>query len=273
MAQVTRMPHRIAPSALLPNVISIAREAGRAIMDVYRDTFEVQYKDDASPLTQADLAAHRVIRHALRALTPDVPVLSEEQAHAPYETRRSWPLHWLVDPLDGTRDFVARSDEFSVNIALLQGERPLLGVIHAPVDDVTYSGGVGIEARRSHGAGSGERIAVAVPQADELVVMTSRRHRDDGTSRFIAELRERYAVEVRQRGSALKACAIAEGSAHLYVRMGPTWEWDTAASQALLEAAGGVLCQAGSAAPLRYNKADLRNPPFYAAYGRAAPHP
>lgn len=273
MAAVALMPTRTSPSALLPHVVAIAREAGAAVLDVYRSAFEVRYKDDASPLTQADLAAHRTIRRALAALTPEVPVVSEEQAVAPFEHRRRWPLHWLVDPLDGTRDFVDRTDEFSVNVALVQGGTPLLGVVHAPVGDVTYAGGVGVEARRSQGGGAGERIRVAAPPGDELVVLTSRRHHDEATERFVASLHQRHDVRVIRRGSALKVCAIAEGIAHLYPRFGPTWEWDTAASQALLEAAGGVLRAVGGGAALRYGKADLRNPPFYAAYGADAPHP
>ncbi len=267
------MPQHPPLATLLPHVVDVARAAGRAIMEVYRSEFDVHYKDDASPLTTADLAANRVIAAGLRALTPELPLVSEEQAHAPFETRRAWPRHWLVDPLDGTREFVARSGEFSVNIALVEAGRPRLGVVHAPAADVTYAGGAGIGAWRSLGDGSREPIGVRRPEGDELVVLTSRTHRDGRTEAFLAELAKRHRLRVEQRGSALKACLIAAGEAHLYPRMGRTWEWDTAASQAVLEAAGGVLCEAGGTAALRYGKRDLLNPAFYAAYGSDAPHP
>ncbi|TVR93027.1 MAG: 3'(2'),5'-bisphosphate nucleotidase [Trueperaceae bacterium] len=260
-------------ATLLPHVVAVARAAGRAIMEIYRTDFDVRFKDDTSPLTKADLAAHRVIADGLRALTPELPLVSEEQVHAPFDTRRAWPRHWLVDPLDGTREFVARSGEFSVNIALVEAGRPHLGVVHAPVTDVTYAGGTGLGAWRSLGDGSAEPIGVRRPEGAELVVLTSRTHRDERTEAFLAELAKRHRLDVQQRGSALKACLIAAGEAHLYPRMGRTWEWDTAASQAVLEAAGGVLCEVGGAVALRYGKRDLLNPAFYAAYGSDAPHP
>lgn len=267
------MPPPLDPAALLPSVIAAARSAGRAILEVYRSDFEVRTKDDASPVTDADLASQRVLRRALGALAPDVPIVSEEATEAPYEVRRSWPLHWLVDPLDGTREFVARSDQFSVNVALIRAGRPVLGVVHAPVSDLSYSGGVGIRAERRVGDGAAEAIAVRPPRDDELVVLTSRRHHDDATARYLARLERSHRVRLERFGSALKACIIAEGRAHLYPRLAATWEWDTGASQAVLEAAGGVLCEAGGATALRYGKRDLRNPPFYAAYGPEAPHP
>jgi 3'(2'), 5'-bisphosphate nucleotidase len=267
------MPQHPSLTTLLPHVVAVARAAGRAIMAVYRTDFDVRYKDDASPLTTADLAANRVIADGLRALTPELPLVSEEQAHAPFEVRRGWSRHWLVDPLDGTREFVARSGEFSVNIALVEAGRPRLGVVHAPVTDVTYAGGTGLGAWRSQGGGAPAPIAVRRPEGDELVVLTSRTHRDASTAAFLAELATRHRLRVEQRGSALKACLVAAGEAHLYPRMGRTWEWDTAASQAVLEAAGGVLCEVGGTAALRYGKRDLLNPAFYAAYGSDAPHP
>ena len=260
-------------STLLPDVVDVARAAGRAIMAIYRTDFDVHYKDDASPLTKADLAANRVLAAGLRALTPELPIVSEEQAHEPFETRRAWPRHWLVDPLDGTREFVARSGEFSVNIALIEAGKPRLGVVHAPEADVTYAGGAGLGAWRSVGNGPRTPIGVRRPEGDELVVLTSRTHRDARTSAFLAALATRHHLRVERRGSALKACLVAAGEAHLYPRLGPTWEWDTAASQAVLEAAGGVLCEVGGHAPLRYGKRDLLNPAFYAAYGSDAPHP
>ena len=267
------MPNLDPLASLLPHVVALARAAGRAILEVYEGSFEVHAKDDGSPLTAADLAANRVLLDGLRALTPGVPIVSEEQTLAPFEERRTWPRHWLIDPLDGTREFVARSDDFSVNVALVEGGAPRLGVVHVPVGEVSYAGGAGLGAWRARGDGASEPIGVRRPDGDELVVLTSRRHFDERTRAFIARLGERHAVRVEQRGSALKACLVASGEAHLYPRMGPSWEWDTAASQAVLEAAGGVLCAAGGREPLRYGKRDLRNPAFYAAYGADAPHP
>lgn len=273
MACIVTMPPLPSLPALLPRVVALAREAGRAILEVYRQDFAVITKDDASPLTQADLAAHRLLVPALRALTPGLPIVSEEQAQEPYATRRRWLRHWLVDPLDGTREFVERSDDFTVNVALVHAGRALLGVVHVPVGDVTYAGVVGHGARRQQGDAHAEAIGVRPPVGDELVVLASRSHLEARTRAFLDGLAERHRVTLRQRGSALKICLIAEGSAHLYPRLGPTMEWDTAAAHAVLSAAGGVLCEVGGQAPLRYGKADLRNPSFYAAYGPGAPHP
>lgn len=252
---------------------AIAREAGRAILEVYSQPFEVDYKDDATPLTQADLAAHRLIRRRLSDLRGDVPLLSEEGVEIPFDTRRAWGACWIVDPLDGTREFVNRTDEFTVNIALVVGGRSVLGVVHAPVLDLTYVGGPTLGAWRGEGDGPLEAIAVRPPTSRELRVFASRSHAGRDTQTFLASLAERHDLHVTSRGSALKACFVADGQAHLYPRLGVTFEWDTAASQAIVEGAGGVLRQIGSDAPLRYNKRDLRNPPFYVAYGPDAPHP
>lgn len=273
MIGIVTMPPLPPLPTMLPQVVALAREAGRAILEVYRQDFAVTAKDDASPLTQADLVAHRSIVGGLRALTPGLPIVSEEQAQEPYASRRRWPRHWLVDPLDGTREFVERSDDFTVNVALVHAGRALLGVVHAPVGDVTYAGVVGHGAQRQQGEAGAETISVRPPVGHELVVLASRSHLDAPTRAFLDSLGEGYRVTLRQRGSALKICLIAEGRAHLYPRLGPTMEWDTAAAHAVLAAAGGVLCEAGGATPLRYGKADLRNPWFYAAYGPSAPHP
>jgi 3'(2'), 5'-bisphosphate nucleotidase len=261
------------PSTLRHLLVDAAREAGRAILEIYRGDFETTYKDDASPLTEADLAAHRTLRRSLAAIAPDLPYLSEEGALAPFETRRAWESLWLVDPLDGTREFVARRDDFTVNVALVIDGRSVLGVVHAPVFDLTYVGGEGVGAFRIEGEGEGEAIRVSTPQGRELRVVASRSHARGETHAFLERLRGAHDLEVLARGSALKACFVADGSAHLYPRLGTTSEWDTAASQAVVEAAGGVLRAVGTNEPLRYNKPDLRNPPFYAAYGEAAPHP
>jgi 3'(2'), 5'-bisphosphate nucleotidase len=254
-------------------LVAIARDAGRAILEVYGQPFDVAYKDDATPLTQADLAAQAVIRRALARLSPELPVLSEEGHATPFETRRRWTSFWLVDPLDGTREFVHRRDEFTVNIALVRATSPVLGVVHAPVLDLTYVGGRGLGAWRLEGDGPPEAIAVRPPVGRSLTVFASRSHAGADTQAFLASLAERWDVDVTSRGSSLKACFVADGQAHLYPRHGPTYEWDTAAAQAVVEAAGGVVHEIGSDAPLHYNKPDLLNPPFYVAYGPDAPHP
>jgi 3'(2'), 5'-bisphosphate nucleotidase len=254
-------------------LVDAAREAGRAILEIYRQDFDVSYKDDATPLTEADLAAHRILRRRLATLAPGVPYLSEEGETTPFETRREWGTLWVVDPLDGTREFVARRDDFTVNIALVVAGRSVLGVVHAPVFDLTYVGGDGVGALRLEGDGPAEPIRVRPPEGRELKVVASRSHARGATHAFLEGLRDEHDLDVVARGSALKACFVADGSAHLYPRLGTTSEWDTAASQAIVEAAGGVLRAMGTNAPLRYNKPDLRNPPFYAAYGEGAPHP
>jgi 3'(2'), 5'-bisphosphate nucleotidase len=260
-------------AALAEPVTAVARAAGRAILAVYREGFDVRAKVDGSPLTRADLDAHAVIRSGLAALDPELPMLSEESEDLSFDRRRHWRRYWLVDPLDGTREFVNRSDEFTVNIALVEGDRPVFGVVHAPVLDCTYYGGAGLGAFRLRDDEPPERIRVRPPSGRELVVFASRSHAGPRTTRFLQRLAEERDLTVLQRGSALKACFVADGSAHLYPRFGPTSEWDTAAAQAVVEAAGGVVREIGTDTPLRYNTPDLRNPPFYVAYGPDAPHP
>lgn len=265
------LPHRF--HALRDAVAGLAREAGRAILDVYRDDFEVQLKADATPVTEADLRAHALLVRGLRALTPDVPVLSEEQVEVPYEVRSAWPRFWLIDPLDGTREFVNRTGEFSVNVALVERGRAAFGVVHGPIEDVVYAGAPEHGAWRREAGGAWTAIRVAPPEGRALRVLTSRSHAGGRTRAWLGSLATDWDVAVAQRGSAIKACLVADGSAHLYARLGPTSEWDTAASQAVLEAAGGVLRRVADGAPLAYNKPDLRNPEFYAAWGPEAPHP
>jgi 3'(2'), 5'-bisphosphate nucleotidase len=269
---VTRARSRGLATLVTP-VTALAREAGRAILAVYREEFEVRSKADGSPLTRADLDAHTVIRQGLAAIDPGLPMLSEESADLSFAARKDWQRYWLVDPLDGTREFVSRSGEFTVNIALVHGSRPVFGVVHAPLLDLTYYGGDDLGAYRFRDDEPPERIATRAPQGRELVVFASRSHAGPRTTRFLRQLEGAYELTVVHRGSALKACYVADGQAHLYPRFGATSEWDTAAAQAVVEAAGGVVREIGRDAPLRYNKPDLRNPAFYVAYGPEAPHP
>jgi len=244
-------------------VCALARRAGDEILSVYaRDAgFDVSAKADASPLTEADRRAHALIDSGLRALTPTVPVLSEEGKSVSFEERRSWACFWLVDPLDGTREFISRNGEFTVNIALIRGERPVFGVIHVPVQETLYWGMPGHGAWREDATGRREPIATraAAPGAGDTVVC-SRSHRSPALEAYLASIDMAEALAV---GSALKFCVVAEGRASLYPRFGPTMEWDTGAGQALVEAAGGrVVLAADPGQPLRYNKRCLRNDDF-----------
>ena len=248
-------------SALREACVELARRAGDAIMAVYARDFDVEFKGDDSPLTQADLASHHVIVDGLRALAPDIPVLSEEDAGIAWETRRGWARHWLVDPLDGTREFVKKNGEFTVNIALVEGQRAMLGAVYAPVLDRMYSGVVGLGAWRTDGSAPPQPIAVRAHAVVPLRVVGSRSHPSPELAAYLAALPEH---DMADMGSSLKICLVAEGAADIYPRLGPTSEWDTAAAQAILESAGGRMIDPAGR-PLRYNsKDDLLNPHFLA---------
>lgn len=256
---------------LIPEVIAIARDAGDAIMSVYvgmltadaaDSTALVSHKGDGSPLTQADLLAHQTIATQLAELTPDIPVVSEEDV-ASLQHRKPSGSFWLVDPLDGTKEFLARNGEFTVNIALVQDGYATLGVVLAPALGLAYWGCVGGGAFREHG-GKVERIQVATPDTARpggLRVLASKSHLNAETKAFLQQLGPH---ELVQAGSSLKFCRVAEGSADIYPRLGPTCEWDTAAAQAVVEAAGGSVHELDGV-PLRYGKPALLNPYFVAA--------
>jgi 3'(2'), 5'-bisphosphate nucleotidase len=248
---------------LAERVAGIARAAGREILDVYAQGATARIlKEDDSPLTAADLRSHRLIGSALAALTPGVPVLSEEAAQPPYVERARWARHWLVDPLDGTREFLARNGEFTVNIALIEAHAPVLGVVHVPVSDTTYVGIPGEGATRQVGSRPAQAVQVAARAADPVRVVGSRSHRGDSLDKFLARL---GAHELKAVGSSLKFCMLAEGAADVYPRLGPTSEWDTAAAHAVLVAAGGTVVELDGR-PLSYNtRAQLTNP-FFVAY-------
>ncbi|MBU1188874.1 MAG: 3'(2'),5'-bisphosphate nucleotidase CysQ [Gammaproteobacteria bacterium] len=252
---------------LLPDCLDCARRAGQAIMEVYAGDFSVQHKDDDSPLTRADLASHHIIADHLHALTPDIPLLSEESAAIDWDTRQRWQRYWLIDPLDGTKEFVKRNGEFTVNIALIEQHRPVLGVVLAPVLNTYWFAVSGAGAQRLQtdslqdlaNMQQAEAIRVRQPPATPPVVIASRSHASAELQQYLQQL---PAHEILSVGSSLKFCRVAEGSADLYPRLGPTSEWDTAAAQAVVEQAGGqVLAAAGTA--LEYNrKASLLNPHF-----------
>jgi 3'(2'), 5'-bisphosphate nucleotidase len=242
-------------------VVAIAAAAGRAILGIYHGEFAVTQKADRSPLTEADLASHRLIRDALARLTPGIPLLSEESSDVDFDIRSQWPEYWLVDPLDGTKEFVNRNGEFTVNIALVRDHEPVLGVVHAPVRGVTYTGVVGGAATRQLPAAAAEPIHVQIPCPSPVRVVGSRSHANPALARYLEPLGD---YELVSMGSSLKFCLLAEGTADFYPRLGPTSEWDTAAAHAVVLAAGGrIVTLAGR--PLQYNcKASYLNPEFLA---------
>lgn len=244
---------------LLKHIVTISRDAGEAILEVYATDFDVESKQDDSPVTAADRAAHDIIVDGLKQLTPAIPVLSEEDGIPPYGERSAWQRYWLVDPLDGTKEFVNRNGEFTVNIALVEGHQPVLGVVHVPVQAKTYTGLHGYGARRLVDGEASEAIRVAEECASPVRVVGSRSHRGPALDEWLEEVGEHELVPM---GSSLKFCVVAEGGADVYPRLGPTSEWDTAAAQAVVEAAGGRVTVSGGS-PLAYNaKADILNPHF-----------
>jgi 3'(2'), 5'-bisphosphate nucleotidase len=247
---------------LLLDIGTLARRAGEAIMAVYREDFDVEVKADHSPLTAADLAAQKVIAAGLAQLDPVLPVVSEEASQSPWEERCGWSRYWLVDPLDGTREFVKRNGEFTVNIALIEQGEPVMGVVLAPVTEELFV------AARGHGAwwqvqqdAEWERISVR-PLANPPVAAGSRSHGGSAEVVMRRLLGEEYVLH--PLGSSLKFCLIARGAADVYLRRGPTSEWDTAAAQCVLEEAGGAVLDL-TGRPLRYNRGEsLINPEFLA---------
>lgn len=261
---------------LIAQVIALAKSAGERIMDVYADMLAtspertaslVSHKDDGSPLTRADLLAHQVIAQGLALLTPEIAVVSEEDAQSLVH-RLPTSTFWLIDPLDGTKEFLARNGEFTVNIALIQNGATIFGVVLAPALGQSYWGGVGLGAFRSIGQ-IVEPITVTQPserKQQPLRVVASKSHMNAQTVEFINRLGPHQLI---QAGSSLKFCRVAEGAADVYPRLGPTCEWDTAAAQAIVEAAGGSVC-ALDGSRLRYGKPELLNPHFVASSAPAA---
>jgi len=229
----------------------IVSRAGAAIMRVYEAGFTVQRKEDNSPLTLADLESQRIIIEGLAEMTPGIPILSEESAQAPWVERQSWRELWVVDPLDGTREFVKRNGEFTVNIALVRDHEPVLGVVSAPAQGLLYWGALGVGAFSHHRGAAQIPIQVSAPQ-NPLRVVGSRSHASAETAAYLTRLGPHVMTGI---GSSLKFCLLAAGKADLYPRFGPTSEWDTAAGQALLEAAGGHVTRLDGHR-LRYNCRD-----------------
>ncbi|MCF6225695.1 MAG: 3'(2'),5'-bisphosphate nucleotidase CysQ [Xanthomonadales bacterium] len=240
--------------------VAIADTAGLAILKIYdEDDLGIVTKSDDSPLTRADLASHNVIVAALEKLTPDWPVLSEESTGIDTATRRQWQRYWLVDPLDGTKEFIKRNGEFTVNIALIDKGRPILGIVQVPVTNYCYSGSV-LEGAFLRSLDAEEKsIQVRLPPASPPIVVGSRSH---ASPRVTAYLENLGSHALTSMGSSLKFCLVASGQADLYPRLGPTMEWDTGAAQAIVEAAGGKVVRTDNT-PLDYNQREtLLNPEF-----------
>ncbi|EPP23062.1 3'(2'),5'-bisphosphate nucleotidase CysQ [Vibrio fluvialis] len=250
-------------SHLLPDVISIARSAGQLILDIYENkSYESYTKSDETPVTSADLAAHKLVVERLSELTPDIPVLSEEAANISLTTRETWQRYWLVDPLDGTQEFIARSGDFATIIALVENNRPVMGVVYGPVSGVTYYAYSGKGAWKIPDMSESLRIETHKHElpGQSIAIAISRRQ---DINRITNRLSSQWNYELVPLGSAaLKACLVAEGAVDCYLRLGPTGEWDTAATQCIVEEAGGRILST-QLEPLSYNERDtLENPNF-----------
>jgi len=247
---------------LLDPVIQIAYQAGKVIMEVYDAGFLVEEKSDHTPVTEADMAANKVIVSSLKELTPHLPILTEEAKPTPYSQRKKWERYWLIDPLDGTREFIKRNGEFTVNIALIDGDESVMGLVYAPVIGVLYYAARGQGAFKQASTNEPKEIHVREKCSGKTIVACGRSHPSEEMENFIRNLGEHEIIRV---GSALKSCLVAEGKADLYARLGPTSEWDTAAAQCVVEEAGGAITDT-TMQRLRYNsKDDLLNPHFFVA--------
>jgi 3'(2'), 5'-bisphosphate nucleotidase len=253
---------------LIPQVVALATEAGDAVMEIYsQDDFGTTYKENDSPLTRADMAAHCLILEQLQVLTPNLPTLSEESKSIPYESRQNWGTFWLIDPLDGTKEFIKRNGEFTVNIALIENGEPVLGVVHAPALDITYWAAKGLGAFKRTKEKVTQQIRVSDYREGTLKIVASRSHAGESLTQFLQTISNYECVSM---GSSLKLCLVAEGTAHLYPRLGPTMEWDVAAAQCVVTEAGGTLTDLDGDT-LRYNKPNLLNPYFIVSGSPAYP--
>lgn len=248
----------------IDEIVSIARDAGQAILDVYQDdtqNWEVQSKDDNSPLTLADQRANGVICEALEAKYPEIPILSEENKNAEYDERKHWNTFWLVDPLDGTKEFIKKNGEFTVNIALIENGVPIMGVVFVPVTDQMYFASNGLGAFLSTNSGDPVKITTKTFEKGQkgVKIVCSRSHMNDETRTFVEQF---DSPDLISAGSSLKFMLVAKGDAHVYPRLAPTMEWDTGAAQCVVEQSGGRVIHAETGERLAYNKENLLNPSF-----------
>ena len=243
----------------------IAKKAGNEIIKIYQQDFEVDYKADNSPLTKADLKSNEIIIESLKDLYPEIPILSEENKEVPYNIRRNWEYFWLVDPLDGTKEFVKKNGEFTVNIALIHKDTPVLGVIYAPVLEVLYYAQKEKGAFKQEKNKKPQRLPICREvNNDTLKVIVSKSHYSQETRDFVNNLKNKHekTIEFIRIGSSLKLCLIAEGKADIYPRLAPTMEWDIAAGQAIVEESKGRITKYKTKESIKYNKQNLLNPYF-----------
>ena len=240
------------------NINNIVYDAGQAILDIYDTAFEVETKSDNSPLTIADKKSHEIIEDGLKKVYPDIPILSEEGRDIPYSERKQWDTFWLVDPLDGTKEFVKRNGEFTVNIALISNNYPIFGSVYAPYKKELFWAFEGLGAWKSYNKDKEQKITVVSNEQEKRIVI-SRSHPNEKVSDFINQYKSHQLIRM---GSSLKLCCIAEGKADIYPRLGPTSEWDIGAAQCIVEEAGGAVLEYGTNKRLKYNKENILNPFF-----------
>ncbi len=247
----------------LSHLLALASEAGKAIMEIYSHAFEVTHKSDDSPLTLADMASNNIIVAGLTERYPHIPIISEETKQTDYVVRKNWDTYWLIDPLDGTKEFVKRNGEFTINIALIYQRQPIIGLVYVPAQELAYYALKGEGSFKLVKGESPIRLAISPIQPGEpILTFASRSHRNQATDDFIETIAQQYGpVTVVGAGSALKFCLVAEGKAHFYPRFSPCMEWDTAAGHLVATEAGAKVMQPDGS-PLLYNKEDLLSPSF-----------
>ncbi len=245
---------------LCQNALSIARIAGQKILKIYDSKYTIEHKQDNTPLTTADLAADKIIRSSLHELTPEIPVLTEESEHIPFSTRQQWSRYWLVDPLDGTREFIKRNGEFTVNIALIENHKSILGVINVPVINTDYFAWHNGGSFKKSDTQPAHQIHCRKANMDKLVIAGSRSHATEKLKKYYEKLGD---IKLLSVGSSLKSCMVAEGSVDLYPRLGLTSEWDTAAAHCIVNEAGGQITKTDNSELLYNTKDSLLNPEFF----------
>jgi len=240
----------------IEDIKKIALEAGSAIMEIYSRDFSVEYKDDKSPLTEADIKSNEIICKFLEKNYPDIEILSEENKEVPYNVRKNWEYYWCIDPIDGTKEFIKKNGEFTVNIALIHRDKPVLGIVYAPVLKLIYY------SKQGSGAFKNDTRLPIKREDEKFIVVASKSHMSDETRKFVDDIDTDRDKELISMGSSLKLCLIAEGKADIYPRLAPTMEWDTAAAHAIVLESGKNILQYESSEMLVYNKENLLNPWF-----------
>ena len=254
---------------MINDIVKVARKAGEAIMEIYATDFNVELKGDNSPLTAADKKSNEVIINELTKLYPGIPRISEETKLTAYDERKNWKQYWLIDPIDGTKEFIKRNGEFTVNIALVEDGIPVMGVVYAPAKEIMYFGDKQNGSFIQEGKSAPRKLSAnsKYNSLDKINVVASRSHMSEETIAFVDALKSNgKEIEFVSSGSSLKFCLVAEGKADVYPRFGPTMEWDTAAGQAVIECAGGKVLQTDNVTPLSYNKENLLNPFFIVSW-------